>query len=106
MDKKTRAEIELAMIDADVARWYVHDGQLSESPLNGMLSEEGQSLRRRRLVAVQNLRLAGGSDPHPSFLNPPTDAQREGWENRHGLEERVDHFLNLHPQFEKYFKKS
>lgn len=73
---RERAELELAIVDADVARWYVYDGQLSEEPLNGPLGKYGKELRARRLAAVAALEATGGRDPHPSFLLPPSKAQR------------------------------
>ena len=76
---REQAEIALALVDADVARWYVRDGQLSEEPLDGPLSESGRELRERRLAAVAALEAAGGRDPQPSFLRLPTEAQREGF---------------------------
>lgn len=84
----TLAEIALDAIDAEVARHYVHDGQLSTAPLSGPLSETGQRLREARLQAVARLEELGGHDPHPSFLNEPTIAQREA--HLHSSSDRGD----------------
>lgn len=73
------AEFALAEVDAEVARWYVHDGQLSTEPLDGSLTPAGRSLRELRIRAVKRLQQAGGQDPWPSVLRPPTAAQREGY---------------------------
>ena len=67
------AELNLAVVDADVARWYVDDGQLSEEPLTGSPNPELRAARQR---AVDLLEFVGGHDPHPVFLAPPTEAQR------------------------------
>lgn len=71
-----RAEILLALVDADVARHYVYDGQLSTAPLDGSLSPTGVELRAARLAAVAELERQGGRDPHPLFLREPTPEQR------------------------------
>lgn len=83
------AEVRLALVDADVARYYVNDGTLSD-PLghNGDCSEVrpgeydapderygGRALRRRRLAAVEALEAADGRDPHPTLTRPVTDGQ-------------------------------
>lgn len=73
---RRRAQIELDQIDADVARWLVDDGSLSLDPLDGPLSGWRVELRVRRLAAVRHLVAAGGVDPWPSVLAPPTAAQR------------------------------
>lgn len=77
--RRLLAELRLERLDAEVARWYVPDGQLSTEPLNGKLSGVGLDLRARRLLAVAKLEKRGGRDPHPSFLRPPTAAQRKAY---------------------------
>lgn len=77
------AMLALDRLDAEIGRWYVNDGQLSEYPLEGIQSSHGWDLRRRRLAAVARLERAGGRDPHPPWLREPTEAQRAGWKARH-----------------------
>lgn len=83
-NERRDAEHALTEIDAEVASWFVYDGQLSERPLDGALSAVGRSLRVRRLAAVARLEAAGGRDPNPCFLREPTQAQRDGWQERRG----------------------
>jgi len=71
----------LQEVDADIAQWFVRDGQLSDSPLSGPLSESGRELRERRRAAVAALEAAGGRDPWPTVLRPPTEAQQRGYED-------------------------
>lgn len=81
--RRLRAEIALALVDAEVARWYVNDGQLSDRPLGrAQLSGIGVELRVQRLEAVAELERFGGRDPWPTVLLEPTEAQRFGWGSR------------------------
>lgn len=73
-----RAYRALDAVDADVARWYVRDGQLSPRPL-GILGEYGEQLREERIAAVEQVLLWGGCDPWPHVLLEPSQAQREAW---------------------------
>ena len=73
--RRWRAQLRLDRVDAEVARWYVEDGQLSPLPLHGSIN---YGLANRRMRAVRALVAAGGRDPHPSFMRLPTDAQRRG----------------------------
>lgn len=70
------AKLRLALVDAQVAHWYVHDGQLSEHPLRGRLRGGAIDLRERRLEAVRRLESLGGRDPWPTVMREPTEAQR------------------------------
>lgn len=71
------AKLRLALVDAEVAHWYVYDGQLSEHPLGRQsLSDHGRALRERRQEAIRALESLGGRDPWPSVMREPTEAQR------------------------------
>jgi hypothetical protein len=74
--KRARASAKLDRLDAEVARVYVYDGQLSLNPLGGGPTEWSLSLRKRRLAIVAELERHGGRDPHPVFLREPTALQR------------------------------
>lgn len=77
------AEIKLDRVDAEIARWYVDDGQLSQHPLDRpALNGVGLGLRQRRLRAVAALERAGGRDPWPTVLEDPTELQRAAWPRR------------------------
>jgi hypothetical protein len=76
------AHVELDRIDAEVARWFIDDGHLSRKPLDRPLGLDAMqdptraALRVRRMEAVRRLEAVGGSDPWPSVLREPTEAQR------------------------------
>lgn len=83
MLRRRRALARLDRIDADIARELVHDGSLSERPLDArVLSVRRRDLRDARLEAVRRLEKAGGRDPWPTVLRPPTPLQREGFARR------------------------
>jgi hypothetical protein len=79
--RRRQAEIALALVDAEVARWYVPDGTLSAQPLQGYSSTTNNLFEQRR-VAVLRLARAGGRDPWPSVMLLPTPAQRDAYTSR------------------------
>lgn len=60
----------LALVDADVAHWFVNDGSLHNP------GDYSMPLRRRRDRAVRDLEHLGGHDPAPVLVRAPTDVQR------------------------------
>jgi hypothetical protein len=72
------AGLALAVVDADVARWYVDDATLCDAePMTPRLYSHTRELRDRRERVVQLLEAAGGRDPHPTFTRPLTVEQRD-----------------------------
>lgn len=76
------AMLRLALVDADIARWFVDDGSLAVNDEGEVLPDFKQELRERRLRAVAQLERVGGRDPHPTFTRPRTPAQQRAWKER------------------------
>lgn len=72
--RRARAHARLDKVDAEIARWFVNDGVLSNPDT---MLDRCRELREERLKVVAALEAAGGHDPHPTFIRPPTDAQRD-----------------------------
>lgn len=62
------AQIPLALVDADIARYFVDDGSLAINEPADRLAESARDLRSRRLRAVRLLTWLGLHDPHPDWL--------------------------------------
>lgn len=88
--KLKKARRALTAFDAELAYWFLNDGLLSRKPLERR-TQLHRELREQRLDLIDQLEDAGGKDPQPTFMQPPTDAQRDHWNQTHPILVRRGH---------------